>query len=185
MLYRVFPYDPAARSGEPGGALYVAREAQGTGRHDNPERYGALYVSRSPESAVAERIQGFRGQQIGDRDLRRSDGTRFSIAALDDSNLPEIVDLDDPSELATRVLRPSEVATRRRSRTQPIALGIFEEGLSGFGWWSTLEASWANVTLFAERARPALAVAADPEPLTTTHPVVRAAAERLGVRLGR
>jgi hypothetical protein len=68
---------------------------------------------------------------------------------------------------------------------QRIALAVFEQGLAGLSWWSTLEASWTNVTLFAEIAAPRLELAADPEILTTRHPAVRTAAEAIGVRLAR
>jgi hypothetical protein len=183
LLYRVFPYLPDRPARREGGALFVPRRQQGAGRHDNPGRYGAMYVSREPEAAVAERIQAFRGQAITTEDLRRVDGSRAALVPLDDGHLEDLVDLDDPAELARRRIKPSTVATRNRSVTRPMALAIFEEGGPGFAWWSTLEASWANVTLFAERALRRLRVAGDPEVLTVDHPAVRAAAEAVGVRL--
>ena len=84
----------------------------------------------------------------------------------------------------TRDLRPSTVATRRRDVTRRMALRIFEEGGAGFGWWSTLEASWANMTLFSERAAPHLRVEGEPEFLSIDHPAVWVAADALGIRLG-
>src|SRR6266480_8059192 len=120
MLYRVFPMDPGAGPAEEGGALFVARAMQGGGRHDNPHRYGALYASREPESAVAERIQPFLGQVLAEADLRRADGRRYAVAALDDSGLTGVVDLDDPAELSRRGIRPSSVATHDRAVTQAI-----------------------------------------------------------------
>lgn len=185
MLYRVFPHVPGRESLEEGGPLFVPRERQGTGRHDNPDHYGALYVSRSAESAVAERIQAFRGQTIGDDDLARRDGSRYALVSLDDTSLSGEVDLDDPSELVRRALRPSGVATRRREITRRMALSVYEEGVPGFAWWSTLEAAWANVTLFAERVSGRLSIQDDPLPLSVDHPAVRAAADLLGIRLGR
>jgi len=65
-----------------------------------------------------------------------------------------------------------------------MALGIFAEGAPGFGWWSTLEASWANVTLFAERAISGLRLEGELEPLSVDHPAVWVAADWLGIRLG-
>ncbi|MEX2372258.1 MAG: RES family NAD+ phosphorylase [Dehalococcoidia bacterium] len=183
MLYRVFPLVPDALPDAPGGALYVARERQGSGRHDHPEHYGALYVSRSPESAVAERIQAFRGQIIGDADLRFASGARLALATFDDETLDPLIDLDDPAELVARGLRPSGVATRDRSATRAIALGLYAEGHAGFAWWSTLESGWSNVTLFAERSSSALALHATPEVLSVAHLVLRRAAEAIGVRL--
>lgn len=182
MLYRVFPLLPGAPIRDPGGALYVPRERQGAGRHDHPDHYGALYVSRVPESAVAERIQAFRGQTLDDADLRL-EGVANALATFNDSAVDDIVDLDEPGELTRRQLRPSVVATRDRRVTREIALRIFEEGVPGFAWWSTLESTWPNLTLFAERASARLTLAASPELLTVRHPVVRAAAGAIGVRL--
>ena len=187
MLYRVFPQLPAAAPSEWGGPLYVARVRQGVGRHDNPLHYGALYMSRSPESAVAESIQKFRGQTLTDGDLELVDGRRYALAAIDDGALANaslpVVDLDEPRELVQRDLRPSGVATRHRERTQPTALAIFDEGAAGIGWWSTLEASWPNVTLFAPRVLEHLSLAGPPEPLSVRHPALIAAADLLGLRL--
>lgn len=181
----MFPRVAGARHDAEGGALFVPRDRQGVGRHDNPEHYGALYLTRSPVSAVAERIQGFRGQSITDADLRRKGTDHLALVAFDEGTLDALVDLDDPHELAARTLRPSRVATRERVTTQAIALGLFAEGHTGFTWWSALEASWTNVTLFAERVGGRPTFAGDPEPLTIAHPALRAAAEALGVRLGR
>jgi hypothetical protein len=180
MLFRVFPLGERALPLEPGGALYVPRDRQGAGRHDNPERYGALYASRTAEAAAAERIQAFRGQELDDEDFQMRDGRHWALAALDEDL--ELLDLDDPRELVRRSLRPSRVATRDRAVTQHIAAGVFEEGAAGFTWWSTLEASWMNATLFAERTRERLTVRTT-DLLTTAHPAVRAAADTLGVRL--
>ena len=184
MLYRAFPLLPGARAGEPGHALFVARPAQGSGRHDNPDAYGALYAARAPESAVAERIQHLRGHTLDDVDLQRAGG-RLALAALDDSSLDDLCDLDDARELARRSLRPSRFATRRRAVTQRVARTVFDDGASGLAWWSVLEASWTNVTLFAERCATRLALARDPEVLSLDHPAVVAAAAELGVARGR
>ena len=185
MLYRVFPLHPDARPDEAGGPLYVPRDGQGAGRHDHPDRYGALYLSRVPESAVAERIQRFRGQTLSDEVFHLVGGAHYALATFDDLALTRLVDLDDPMELASRQLRPSMVATRDRTVTQRVALRIFEEGMLGLSWWSTLEATWPNVTLFAERASPLLTPVGTPEPLSVQHPVVRTAAQGIGVLLAR
>lgn len=182
MLYRVFPHLPGRRPGDEGGPLHVPRARQGAGRHDSPDRYGALYASRSPVAAVAERIQAFRGQRLDEGDLRRRSGAHAAIVALDDAGL-DLVDLDDPAELVRRRLRPSGVATRERDVTQRSARSIHRDGVDGFTWWSTLEASWINATLFAERASPRLRLASEHEPLSLSHPALRDAADVLGIRL--
>jgi hypothetical protein len=179
VLYRVFPAISGARPREAGGPLYVARHLQGSSRHDDPSRYGALYTSRSPESAVAEALQAFRGRDIEPRHLVRT-GRPLSLAAIDESRLGALPDLDDPEELMRRSLRPSAVATHDRSVTQPAATAIFDDGHAGFGWWSTIEASWSNVTLFVERASRGLRISGVPEPLSVSHPDLVAVADRMG-----
>lgn len=148
-LYRCFGWGRSAAPHEPGGALYLPRDHQGAGRHDNPELYGALYLSESPVGAVAEQLARFRGiRELEERHLRRF-GRPLALAsfALDGAAL---VDLDDPKVLQRRRLRPSEVATRERSTTQRQAAAIFdlEDEPAGLRWWSTLESSWLNATLF-------------------------------------
>lgn len=184
MLYRLFPWDPGAAASFSGGALFNPRAQQGSGRHDNPDLYGALYAARVEVSAVAEWLAGFRGQRLGPDDLRRTDGRRWALVGLDDGALRGLVDLDDPGELVARRLRPSRVATRSRSSTRDMAAALFAEGIPGFGWWSALEASWPNVTLFAERVADAIRVADGPREIAIEDPVVRAAAAAIGVTLG-
>jgi len=60
ILWRVLPYSARAAPRMPGGALWFPREPQGTGRHDNPERYGCLYAGETPLSPVAEALAPFR-----------------------------------------------------------------------------------------------------------------------------
>jgi RES domain len=177
-LYRVFPWAPR-RLVRP---LDVPRERQGANRHDNPDRYTALYLAREPESAIAEAIQGFRGRTLSEADLERAGGRRLTLVTLDDTAVPPLVDLDDPAVLVTRGWRPSQVATRHRATTQAIARTLFDDGAAGCSWWSALEASWTNVTLFGSRAGP-LGLAGPVEPLTVSHPSLAVAAERLGVTL--
>ena len=76
-----------------------------------------------------------------------------------------------------------QVATGRRPVTQRIAASIFDEGVAGFLWGSTLEASWTNVTLFYERAPPHLSIVSPPQRLSVRLPEVREAADRIGVRI--
>jgi hypothetical protein len=183
VLYRLFPFRPGVVRTEEGGVLHVAAALQGGGRHDNPDLYVAYYASRSVVSAVAEHLKGYIRLTLTDRDLLTEYGLPYAVASLDDARLPDLVDLDDPRVLLERALRPSRVGTRSRRTTQGIARAIYEGRASGFEWWSTIEASWTNVTLFADRALDALTVTAEPEPLTVMHPAVREAAEVVGVEL--
>jgi hypothetical protein len=182
-LFRVFDWDGARLGRGEGGPLFVARARQGSGRHDAPQKYGAWYCSREAVSAVAESIQYLRGHSVSDRDFLRAGGTVKALVALRASGRLKLVDLDDPSQLVVRRVRPSGIATRRRSVTQAIAASIFDEGADGLSWWSTLDADWTNLTLFHERALPRVAVAAPPRRLSVRLPEVRAAAEALGIRL--
>ncbi|MEO8228988.1 MAG: RES family NAD+ phosphorylase [Chloroflexota bacterium] len=178
MLFRVFGWLPDTAP-EP---LQVLRDRQGGGRHDDSDRYTALYLAREPVGAVAEAIQAFRGQGLTAEALVRPDGARRSLATIDDTAIPALVDLDDPRVLVARRLRPSSVATGIRRLTQRIAGDAYDDGAVGLSWWSTLEAAWTNVTLFEERlaSRPRVVEAI---PLTLDHPALVEAAERLGVRL--
>lgn len=184
MLYRVFPWLTAAGPTDPGGALFVPRFDQGGGRHDHPDVYGALYVSRVSAAPVAEHLRDLQARTVTNRHLVR-DGAQLSLAVVDDSALEDLLDLDDPRNLVKRELRPSGVATRARRPTQRIALGLYQEGVPGFEWWSTIEASWINVTLFEDRVTQRLALVGEPEPLTLEHPAVREAAEAVGVLLAK
>lgn len=184
MLYRIFPWVRDAEPTHPGGPLFVPRLDQGPGRHDNPDVYGALYLSRSRISPVAELLKDYVGRPVEVTRLLK-EGSPVSLASIEETTLEGLLDLDDPRILVERELRPSAVATRTRKPTQRIALSLYTEGVTGFEWWSTIEASWINVTLFEDRVTGRLTLAAEPEPLTLDHPVVREAAEAVGVLLAR
>ena len=81
--------------------------------------------------------------------------------------------------------RPSGVASRDRAITQSMAERAFEAGAMGLSWWSTLDAAWTNVTLFAERAFETGVITFDdsPEPLTRSTPTSIAAADHLAIPL--
>lgn len=182
-VFRVFDWDGATAGRGDGGPLFVARDRQGAGRHDAPALYGAWYCSRDAVAAVAESIQAWRGHQLDDRDFVRLDGRHKALVELELDERLVVVDLDDPTELARRRLRPSRVATRHRSVTQATAMGIFKAGAAGLAWWSTLDADWGHVTLFFERAVRSAAVAVPPVRLSTVLAPVRDAADALGIRL--
>lgn len=161
----------------------MARDRQGFGRHDAPDLYGALYLSAQATSAVAEMLKRFRGRRLPEGAFHASRGRLYALAAFDDTDLPTLVDLDDGGELARRSLRPSEVATSRRRITQLVARAIFDEGALGFVWWSTIEATWPNVTLFAERGAARLRLVEPPLPLAARQPEVMEAARHLEIDL--
>lgn len=180
ILWRALPWEPGARPSEPGGPLFFPRPFQGVSRHDNPSRYGCMYTSEAPASAVAELLAAFRGATLDDAmlDLERR---RLALARLELADAAELIDLDEPRTLTRERLRPSQVATRHRATTQEYAVRIFarHEAAAGLRWWSTLESSWINVTLF-DRAASAL-TAPEVRPLTREEPALAEAAELLGL----
>ena len=181
ILHRCFAWDQRAGHDGPDGPLWFPRIYQGDGRHDNPERYGCLYVSTSPLSPVVEQLARFRGQRLLPSLLRRR-GLPLALADLELDDEAELIDLDDPVVLRRERLRPSRVATRDRRVTQPQALTLHDRHreAAGVRWWSTYEGSWINVTLF-DRAAPGLRVTAV-HALGLDHPAVVEAAERFGLR---
>lgn len=180
-LWRVFPWDVDAVAERRGHPSWIPRDLQGAGRHDNPEFYGAMYLSDHPVAAIAETIAHLRGQALDDSDLERG-GLRLAVVGFDAEVDGRLWDLDDPAVLVERRLRPSMVATRERRTTRAWAADLFRvrPQRDGIRWWSTLEAAWMHVTLF-DRALPRLRLAESPEPLRRVHAAVREAARALGV----
>jgi hypothetical protein len=181
ILYRCFAWDARARDTEPDGALWFPRLYQGEGRHDNPDLYGCLYLSDHALSSLVEQLAQFRGQRLLPSLLRRR-GLPLALAELEFDDRAELVDLDDPAVLRRERLRPSRVATRQRSTTQPQARLLYARhpGAGGLKWWSIYEALWINVTVF-DRAAPRLR-RISVRPLTIDDPAVVEAADFFGLR---
>lgn len=181
IVYRCFPLRRSADEPEEGGALWFPRPYQGKGRHDNPELYGCLYVGEQPVSPVVEQLQGFRGRDRLATWMLERQGLPLTLAAIHVPTGATLVDLDDPSVLVREGLRPSRVATRERVTTRSDAASLFERHADAVGlrWWSTLEASWLNITLF-DRAERSLHLE-DQRELTVFDAVVREAADFLGL----
>jgi hypothetical protein len=180
ILWRLLPQLPNTAPTSPGGALWFPRELQGAGRHDNPDRYGCLYVSESPVSAVAEALAPFRGTGALIPAMLIRAGLPLVLARLELEDDSQVVDLDDPRVLERTRLRPSQVATNVRAVTQAYAARIFDEhpAAAGLRWWSTLEASLVNLTLHG-RSADALHLL-DAEQLALEHSATREAADMLG-----
>jgi RES domain len=180
-LWRTVPFDRSAEPGEPGGALWFPREAQGSGRHDNPHLYGCLYVTEDPLSAVAEPLSEFRGLGQLTAVMFRRLGLPLAVAELELPDDTSAVNLDNADTLVAERLRPSRIATNSRSTTQRIAADLFQEHPEAVGirWWSTIEGSWINWTLF-DRAIDALTLV-DVVELRIDDEVVQEAADLLGM----
>ena len=181
ILWRVLPHDPAAPDDGAGGALWFPRPLQGTGRHDNRDRYGCMYVAIDPVASIAEALAPFRGSGPLLEALLTRSGRRLALAAIALDDEARLLDLDDPAVLLDEGLRPSQVATRVRARTQADALRLHEThpDAAGLRWWSRIEASWINVTLF-DRAASLLTLDAV-APLTLADERVARAAELTGL----
>jgi hypothetical protein len=181
ILYRCFAWDARAPERAPDGALWVPRPYQGEGRHDNPDLYGCLYLSAVALSPVVEQCARFRGQRLVPSLLARR-GLPLAVAELDLEPDADLADLDDPATLRREGLKPSLVATRHRSVTQPQARALHQKhpALAGIRWWSTYEASWINVTLF-DRAATRLRLRSI-RALTLRDPIVVEAADFFGLR---
>jgi hypothetical protein len=110
-------------------------------------------------------------------------GFPLALVELELRDGAEAVDLDQPSVLVAEGLRPSRVATRRRTTTQLQAAEIHavHPDSAAIRWWSTLESSWINWTVF-DRVAAALSVA-EVVVLETESPAVKEAAELLGLTL--
>lgn len=181
IVWRVLPVDPAAATDAAGGPLWFPRDYQGAARHDNPDAYGCLYVAQTPMSAVAEALSPFRGRGALTTAMLERAGRPLSLVALDLREPHGLLDLDEPATLAAEGLRPSGVATRVRATTQRDALRLFHRHrrATGLRWWSTIEASWINLTIF-DRARRRLRVRSV-ELLGAGDEAVRGAAAELGL----
>jgi hypothetical protein len=181
ILYRCFAWQADARPDGADGPLWFPRPFQGEGRHDNPDAYGCLYLADRPLSCVVEQLAPFRGQRLSASMLMRR-ALPLALARLEIPDTVALVDLDDPAVLGRERLRPSRVATKDRSVTQPQALSLFRRHpkAAGLRWWSIWEAQWANITLF-DRAARALRLL-DVEAVTLRHPAVVEAAELFGLR---
>lgn len=184
-LWRVFPWDPAAAEGERFSATYVP-SGEGKGRFDLPGLPGGVvYCSESPEHAVGEMIQHYRGQVLEAADLRVGGHVLALVQVRLGGRLRyRVLDLCDPEVLVRLGLRPDETASNDRKVTQRIASRVHGAGYAGLRWWSALAGDWHTVVLFRDRLDPAPGHGV-PEPLRMDHPAVVEAARTLGIRLTR
>lgn len=182
ILFRCFAWEEGVSERARGGPLWFPRMLQGDGRHDVPALFGCLYTSVEPVSAVVEQLAPLRGATFEPADLVRH-RRPLALAAVELAHDLELVDLDEPAVLMGEELRPSEVATNERSRTQRQAERLYRthSQAAGLRWWSTFESLWANVTLF-DRGEAKLSVA-DVQPLAVGDDVVREAAGFLGLAI--
>jgi hypothetical protein len=154
---------------------------QGSGRFDLRES-AVWYLAESPEHAVAEVLQGFRGRRFQPGMLLRF-GHTLALAAIDlpDDTASRIANLDDPRVLLELGIAPSTVASDDRARTQGVAEALFAGNAAGLRWWSRLSGDWHSVVLFLARAAPSTLTIGTPIPLTADHPAVVQASRFLAI----
>lgn len=154
---------------------------QGAGRHDNPELFGCLYVGERPISPIAEALAPFRGTGSLTPSMLVRSGRPLALAELSLPDEGHVLDLDDPAVLARAGLRPSQVATGLRDITQAYAarLHALHPPAVALRWWSTIEASLINLTIF-DRAQQTLELI-EMHTLSVDHPAVHEAADLLGL----
>jgi RES domain-containing protein len=186
-LWRVFPFDSAAPAGKPFSAASVP-SGQGAGRFDVPHLSPVWYLGESPAHAVAEVIQGLRNQLLDADDLVRfKKPLALAEAALTAPSIGRhangIADLCDPRVLSEFKIRPDIVANSSISVTQPLAERLYEAGLTGFRWWSSLFGDWHTTILFDRRLGRGQLRFRTPETLTLRSDAVIEAAARLTIKL--
>jgi hypothetical protein len=179
LLYRVFPYNAAARSDEPGHPLFHPAGRR-FGRWDNPDLYRAFYGAGTAPAAVGETFAAEPTWSSSMVIVPKVEGTQRSLGvySLDEERHP-LLDLDDPKALVARAIRPTEVVVRNRPRTQDIARSAFREmKWSGLSWWSMHRPQWTLHVLWMLGELTVEAV----EPLSG-HAAVRDAARLLAKEL--
>ncbi len=168
-----------------GGPLYVPRDKQGNSRHDIPQLTGVLYTATTPQSPLAETIKFYRGQTITDRFFIVRKEFHKALVSLDLEDKMPLADLGNAAFLVKRNFSLSESVSRDRQMTQKIAERLYNEEFSGIRWPSTLNSSWTNVSLFADRCQRHLSIVDQPKKLTTKMSDLLEVAHGLGVSIGK
>lgn len=182
LLWRVFPWNSTARAGDPFSQSYI-HPGQTSGRFDLHDRPPVRYLAESPEHALGELLQGFRGGVIGPAHLKRH-GHPLALAGvrLSPPLAARIADNNDPATLLRLNLRPDELAHHDRRVSQAVARRLHDGGETGFRWWSALTGAWHGVILFTDRVAREEIGFERPVILSLDHPALERAAAVLGLR---
>lgn len=173
MPFRVFPWDPAAKPGDPFSPSYI-NPHQGAGRFDVAGKL-VVYLAESAVHAVAEKLQRFRGQRIDKKDLLESRKT-LAIVECEPKKL-KVADLCDPAVLLKHDLRPDVLASRDITKTQGVATELSQSGFAGLRWWSALSGDWHTIVVFEGAIEYGT-----PEALTLGHQAVKDASAAPGIQ---
>ena len=179
--WRVFPWHAGAVPGSRFSPSHVP-EPTGRGRFDLPRDLSpVLYVAATPDHAVGELLQPWRGRPLEPSHLTRA-GLPLAIVevGVPPDTAGSLADLCDASHLSATGINPDATASRIRAVTQSIARGAWDAGHSGIRWWSSFWGDWHTVVLFTARMSGGPHVGV-PEVLTVDHPAVAEAASLLGM----
>lgn len=134
-----------------------------------------------PISPVSEALAPFRGTGSLTPSMLVRGRAPLALAQLSLADGSHVLDLDDPAVLRGEGLRPSQVTTAERQITQAHAARLYARRplATALRWWSTIEASLINLTVF-DRAQDALE-AIEVVPLSVDHPAVEEAARLLAL----
>jgi hypothetical protein len=180
--WRVFPWDRSATPDQAFSPGHVPAN-QGSSRFDIRATQ-VLYFSESPEHAIGEKIQRYRGQTLEDYDLTEFGHPLALVECQVSADIvQEIADLCDWEVLARYHLSPDTVASRDLTKTQAVAQELLDKGHTGLRWWSALSGDWHSIVLFSERLAADSLAYGVPQELTIDHPAVIEAASVLGISL--
>jgi hypothetical protein len=184
LVYRIFTESAGAHPGEPGHHSYIPH-MQTTGRWDNANEYGLIYLAQSPEGAVAEVFGELPQWGPTMFDVPHLGGRRALATFSMPDDLP-ILDLDDAQTLVEQHLRPTQVVIRNPAFTQTFALRAFREHTAagerryaGIRWWSFWRPQWAVLALWVQPGEPYPLQLQGIDQLTLDHAAVRDAAKAL------
>ncbi|WP_236603743.1 hypothetical protein [Rhodococcus sp. WAY2] len=114
--YRVFPYLPSPKPGQPGHPLYEHRPPRG-GHIDHPDFY-AWYLSQLAEAACGETFGNLAHWEQSMFGFPQLPGSHRALGTF---RLPDdlrVLDLDDPAQLVRLSLRATHIVIRNLAVTQ-------------------------------------------------------------------
>ena len=157
LVYRVIPYLPAARRGQPGHPLYEHRPQRG-GRIDHPD-YHVWYLSRLAEAACGETFGNLARWDPSMLEFPQLPGARRALGVYQLPDQLRILDLDDPAQLVRLSLRPTQIVIRNPTVTRAWGHRIWSEvdphtgerAWQAVSWWSYHRPSWS---VLASWSRP-------------------------------
>jgi len=186
-VWRCFPWDPDAASGEPFSTTHVV-PGQTVGRFDLHDRPPVRYLAESQEHAIGEVLSPFRGTRFTPAYLRQQ-GHDLALAevTIAASLVARIADCTDPATLTVLDLRPDDLAHHDRTVTQAIARRLHATTLhgdlfAGLRWWSALTGAWHTNVVFTDHELPGEVTFGAPQPLRKDDPALLRALSLLGIR---